>query len=328
MTAASDRPVSRSEWSVAETSADSAGCEVVPAIAAQAASTASTPASIAATSVASWPPGVSWVCRWTGRSKRSRSAVTRVRAAGARSSPAMSLIASTWAPASTICSARREVVVERVELLAGRGQVAGVAERDLGDRGAGGADRVDRRAHLRDVVEGVEDPEHVDAGLGGLVHERLGDLGRVRRVADRVAPAQQHLEADVGDRLAQRGEPLPRVLGEEAQRDVVRRPAPALDRPQLRRGAGDVVGDGQEVAGAHAGGEQRLVGVAEGGVGDRDPVLGAEPAGELLGPDLAQQLAGAVGHRPASGRAAAACWPGDTVTGAAPCGWLTVTSAR
>ena len=38
---------------------------------------------------------------------RSRSAVTSVRAAGARSSPAMSLIASTCAPASTICSASR-----------------------------------------------------------------------------------------------------------------------------------------------------------------------------------------------------------------------------
>ena len=107
LTAASESPVSRGEWSVAETSADSAGWEVVPAIAAQAASTASTPASIAAVSVASWPPGVSWVWRCTGRSKRSRSAVTRVRAAGARSRPAMSLIASTWAPAPTISSARR-----------------------------------------------------------------------------------------------------------------------------------------------------------------------------------------------------------------------------
>ncbi len=42
-----------------------------------------------------------------GRSNRSRSAVTRVRAAGARSSPAMSLIASTCAPAATIRSASR-----------------------------------------------------------------------------------------------------------------------------------------------------------------------------------------------------------------------------
>ena len=88
---------------------------------------------------------------------------------GARSSPAMSLIASTWAPASTIRSASREVVVERVELLARVGQVAGVAERDLGDGGPGRAHGLDRRPHLLDVVERVEDPEHVDPGLGGLL---------------------------------------------------------------------------------------------------------------------------------------------------------------
>ncbi len=99
--------MARAVWSVVATSAESAGWLVVPAMAAQAASTASTPASIAASSVASWPPGVSCVCRWTGRSKRSRRARTSVRAAGARSRPAMSLIAITWAPASTIFSASR-----------------------------------------------------------------------------------------------------------------------------------------------------------------------------------------------------------------------------
>jgi hypothetical protein len=57
--AVSDRPVSRGPWSVAETSEEIGGCEVVPAIEAVAASTASTPASIAASSVASWLPGVS-----------------------------------------------------------------------------------------------------------------------------------------------------------------------------------------------------------------------------------------------------------------------------
>ena len=150
-------------WSVAATSADSDGWLVVPAIDATAASTASTPASIAAISVASWPPAVSWVCRCTGRSKRSRSAVTSVRAAGGRSSPAMSLIASTCAPAVDDLLGQAQVVVEGVELLGRVGQVAGVAERDLGDGRAGGPHGVDRGAHLRDVVERVEDPEDVHA---------------------------------------------------------------------------------------------------------------------------------------------------------------------
>jgi hypothetical protein len=70
-------PVSRSVPSVAATRADRLGWLVVPAIDEHAASTASTPASMAARSVPIWPPAVSWVCRWTGRSKRSRRAVTR-----------------------------------------------------------------------------------------------------------------------------------------------------------------------------------------------------------------------------------------------------------
>ena len=88
--------------------------------------------------------------------------------------------------------------------------------------------------HLVDVVERVEDAEDVDAGRGGLAHEGLGDLGRVRRVADRVAAAQQHLDGDVRQRLADGGEPLPGVLAEEAERDVVGRTAPGLHREQLR----------------------------------------------------------------------------------------------
>ena len=66
--------------------ADAGTWLVVPAIGALATSTASTPTSMAASKVASWPPAVSWVCRCTGRSKFSRSAATSFRAAGGRSS--------------------------------------------------------------------------------------------------------------------------------------------------------------------------------------------------------------------------------------------------
>ena len=62
------------------------------------------------------------------------------------------------------------------------------------------------------------------------------------------------------------------------------------------RHPGDVAGDREQVAGAHPGREQRLVRVAERGVGDRDPVLLAQPPGEPLRPELEQQLPGAVGR--------------------------------
>ena len=195
---------------------------------AQAASTASTPASMAASSVASWPPGVSWVCRCTGRSNSSRSAVTSVRAAGTRSRPAMSLMASTCAPASTILPGQVEVVVERVEGLVGVRQVAGVAERDLGDGGAGGADGLDGGAHLLDVVEGVEDAEDVDAGRGRLVRRtpRSPRSGTAcsRPCCDRAAASGGRCWAPPG--AAARAAPTGPRRGSAAPRRTSPRPTP------------------------------------------------------------------------------------------------------
>ncbi len=189
-----------------------------------------------------------------------------------------------------------EVVVQCVQTFVRVGQVARVAQGDLGDRRSGLAHGLDRRAHLLDVVQRVEDPEDVDAGVRGFLHERLGDRLRVRRVADRVATAQQHLQVDVRHGLAQRREPLPRVLGEEAQRHVVRRAAPALQRQQLRRHARDVRCDGEQVLGAHSGGEQRLVRVAERGVRDADRLALPHPPREALGAELGQLLLGTGGR--------------------------------
>ena len=70
------------------------------------------------------------------------------------------------------------------------------------------------------------------------------------------------------------------------------------------------------------------MGVAERRLGDRDLVLGAQPAGELLGTDLEEQLAAAVRRRHVEVDLPGSLVAGSMLTGAAPCGWLTVTSAR
>ena len=223
----------------------------------------------------------------------------------------MSLIASTCAPAADDLLGQPQVVVEGVERSAGSEQVAGVAQRHLGDRGAGGADRVDGRAHLVDVVERVEDPEDVDAGARRLGHERVGHLGRVRRVADGVAPAQQHLQADVGHGLAQRGQPLPRVLGEEAQRHVVRRPAPRLHAQQLRgqpgrrgRPTASRSRVRTRVASSDWWASRKVVSVTA------TAACCAQRGGELLRPHPQQQVARAGRRRRVEVDGGAACSPG------------------
>ncbi len=149
---------------MADTSADNGGCDVVPAIAAQAASTASTPASIAASrvpnSAARGVVGVQMQGQVEalpqrghqpprgGRAKESRHVLDREHVRAGVDDPL----------------GQRQVVVQRVQLLVRVEEVAGVAQRDLGDAPVGAPHRLDRRPNLLDVVERVEDPKHVDPG--------------------------------------------------------------------------------------------------------------------------------------------------------------------
>ncbi len=174
--------------------------------------------------------------------------------------------------------------------------VAGVADRRLGNL-ARLADRVDRDAHVLHPVQAVEDAEHVHAGLGRLLHEEAHDVVRVVGVTDAVGRAQQHLLHQVGHGRRQVGEPLPRVLVQEAHRDVEGRPAPGLDREQLRQPARVVRRDAQHVVRPHARRHQRLVCIPEGGVGDQRHLAGLHECRDRLGAVAVEYLAHAVGRR-------------------------------
>ena len=184
-----------------------------------------------------------------------------------------------------------EVVIQGVEILFRVAEVAGVAEHALG-QGSRPQGRLNGGAHPTHVVVGVEDAEDVEARRVRFVHEGGHHLWRVRAVADHVLTAQEHLQADVGQGLPEPGEPLPRVLVQEAQGHVEGSPAPHLCREQLGQRARDVWGYRQHVEGAHPGGEGRLVGVAHRRVGDLERGALAQPASEALRAELLQSLPG------------------------------------
>ena len=127
--------------------------------------------------------------------------------------------------------------------------------------------------HAGDPVEGVEDTEDVDARLGRLFDELADDVVGVVRVADGVGAAEEHLERDVRDLLSQFLETLPGVLIEEAERGVEGGTAPHFKGEGVGEDLGRPFGAFQHVSRPHAGGEEGLVRVTHGGVGDEQLLL-------------------------------------------------------
>ena len=195
----------------------------------------------------------------------------------------------------------RDIVFEAVFGAVRIEDVAGVADRALAEL-ARVAHRVHRDAHVLDPVEAVEDAKEIDAALGRLGDEVADGVVGIVGVADGVRAAQQHLQEDVRHFLADAGETLPRILGEEAHGDVEGRAAPAFEREEAGKGLGIGAGDRDQVVAAHAGREQRLVRVAHGRVGDEDAALATHPAGEGFRPVAIEALLGAVGGRLAEAR--------------------------
>ena len=133
---------------------------------------------------------------------------------------------------------------------------------------ASGFHRFNGHAQVTHVVHCIENAEHVDTVDRRLGHEGFDHVVAVMAVAQQVLAAQQHLQARIGQCGTQLAQALPRVLLEEAHTGVEGRAAPDFQGPVAD--FVELVADRQHVVGAHAGGQQRLVGVAQDGVGYED----------------------------------------------------------
>ena len=175
-------------------------------------------------------------------------------------------------------------------------RVAGVTDRALANL-ARGLHRVHRHPHVLDPVEGIKHAEHVHPGLGGLADELLHDVVGIVGVSDAVGGAQQHLRQDIGHLGADVAQTLPRAFLQEAVGHVKRRPAPAFHRKQPTEVGGVGGRDLGHVDRPHPGGEQGLMPVAHGRVGEQQFLLLQHPLGDGLGALVHQQVAAAVGRR-------------------------------
>ena len=125
-------------------------------------------------------------------------------------------------------------------------------------------DHLHHGQEVAEVVQGVEHPEDVHAVVAGPLHEGLDHVVGVVAVAHQVLPPQQHGQGGAGDAGAQEAQALPGIFVQEAVAGVEGRPAPDLHGVEAHLVHGR--GHGQQVLGAPARGEQRLVPVAQGQV--------------------------------------------------------------
>ena len=188
-----------------------------------------------------------------------------------------------------------DVVFERILRASRIEDITRVAECAFANA-LGFAHRLHRGFHVRQVVQRIENAEDVHATLGGVLDEAGDDIGRVVRIADRIRTAQEHLEADIRNPLAQVTQPVPRILVQEAHRGVEGRSAPHFQTEKFRGPARYGIRYGCHVVGADTGGEERLMSVSEGRVRKKQSLLASRPLREFLGSELEQKLACAFGR--------------------------------
>ena len=81
---------------------------------------------------------------------------------------------------------------------------------------------------ITDVVQRIENAEHIDAVFRGLFNKRLHHIVAVVAVPEQVLAAQQHLQAGVGQSLTQGTQALPWVFLQKPHTGIKRGAAPAL----------------------------------------------------------------------------------------------------
>ena len=134
--------------------------------------------------------------------------------------------------------------------------------------------------HVAGVVERVKNADDVDAVFDRQADELVHHVVAVVLVTQDVLTAQQHLQLGLGHGLAQRAQPLPRILVQEAKARVKRGAAPAFQR--IVADSVQLLSCGEHILEAHPRRGLRLVRVAQNGVGNEYLAHGRFPPRSLF----------------------------------------------
>ena len=154
--------------------------------------------------------------------------------------------------------------------------VSGVAQGGFADA-VGLLNRLHGRFEIGQVIETVKHPENIHSGICSMSHESIDHVIRVVGVADGVTATKKHLETDVWNLFAQDPEAFPGVLTKEAHGSIKGGASPHFHGKQSLLRVSQMtrheIRAPQHVMSAHTSGHERLVGIAESGVGDQEAFL-------------------------------------------------------
>ena len=143
------------------------------------------------------------------------------------------------------------------------------------------------------IVQRVKNTDDVNAVFNGLAAELLHHIVRIVLVAQNVLAAEEHLQFRIGQRLAQRSQTIPGIFIQKAQAGIEGGAAPDLQRP-VADGVQNFAG-GQHILDAHARGSQRLVRIAQNGIGNLKFGHGSTPSRMTLGEQREEHARGNCG---------------------------------
>ena len=126
----------------------------------------------------------------------------------------------------------------------------------------------DRRLHVADVIERVKDSKHIDTAFGRMLDEEFHDVVREVALRDEVLASDQGLDRGIRRHLVELAQVLPRVFV-DAELGLERRPSEGFHGGKADRV--HLGGDRQDLLGPQVAAQERLLGVAKGGIDQADP---------------------------------------------------------
>src|SRR5271156_580716 len=180
-------------------------------------------------------------------------------------------------------------VIVQVVFLLGIQHVATVAYGGL-DHAASLIYGLHTNLKLVDVVQSIEDAEHINAVLLGLFAEMVDGVVGQRRISNAVGTTQKHLEGYIGHKFPHLPQAVPRILVQEAHGDVERCSTPALQAVAVAQSPACLPGNVQEINSSDPGCKQRLVGITPGSVHQQAAFVGADRLGKCLGSFLVDDV--------------------------------------